>query len=278
MRGAVLAAGHPWRSRSRRGGLPHRRSRQGAASPHARGSMPWPARCSTPLQRRMLAARRALAARGLNEAVTWSFLPEAQAELFGGGAAGAQARQSDLVRTVRHAALAAAQSDRRSRAQHGARLCRYRRCSRSARPMPATGRQDETLRAAGVRRGAAGPRHWQAEARAVDVFDAKADALAVLDAAARTCRQLSQIVAGGPPWYPSRPLRHDPARPEEQAWLVSAKSIRACCRRWMCRDRCLPSKSSSMPCPSRGGATAHPAGARSLRPHAGQARLRLRGR
>ncbi len=36
-------------------------------------------------QRRNGLARRALAARGLIEAVTWSFLPEAEATLFGGG-------------------------------------------------------------------------------------------------------------------------------------------------------------------------------------------------
>ena len=40
----------------------------------------------TPLQRRVPLARRALAARGMNEAVTWSFLPRKQAERFGGGA------------------------------------------------------------------------------------------------------------------------------------------------------------------------------------------------
>jgi phenylalanyl-tRNA synthetase beta chain len=39
----------------------------------------------SPLQRRMLAARRTLAARGFNEAATWAFLPEAHAKLFGGG-------------------------------------------------------------------------------------------------------------------------------------------------------------------------------------------------
>ncbi|MGI9480786.1 MAG: phenylalanine--tRNA ligase subunit beta, partial [Hyphomicrobiales bacterium] len=41
----------------------------------------------TMLQRRTVAARRALAARGLCEAVTWSFLPEDQAKMFGGGQA-----------------------------------------------------------------------------------------------------------------------------------------------------------------------------------------------
>jgi phenylalanyl-tRNA synthetase beta chain len=40
-----------------------------------------------PLQKRMLASRRSLASRGFNEAVTWSFIPEAHAKLFGGGQA-----------------------------------------------------------------------------------------------------------------------------------------------------------------------------------------------
>ncbi|HXY90797.1 MAG TPA: phenylalanine--tRNA ligase subunit beta, partial [Xanthobacteraceae bacterium] len=40
----------------------------------------------TPLQRRTRAAKRALAASGLVEAVTWSFISKEQAELFGGGA------------------------------------------------------------------------------------------------------------------------------------------------------------------------------------------------
>ena len=38
-----------------------------------------------PLQKRMLAARRTLATRGFNEAITWAFLPEEHAKLFGGG-------------------------------------------------------------------------------------------------------------------------------------------------------------------------------------------------
>src|SRR4051794_11522646 len=40
----------------------------------------------TPLQRRTQTARRALAAEGLIEAVTWSFVSKIEAELFGGGA------------------------------------------------------------------------------------------------------------------------------------------------------------------------------------------------
>src|SRR5262249_60534896 len=39
----------------------------------------------TPIQLRTRKAKRALAARGMLEAVTWSFLAKRQAELFGGG-------------------------------------------------------------------------------------------------------------------------------------------------------------------------------------------------
>ncbi len=44
-------------------------------------------RILTTLQIRTRSAKRALAARGMLEAVTWSFIPKAEAELFGGGAA-----------------------------------------------------------------------------------------------------------------------------------------------------------------------------------------------
>lgn len=67
--------------------------------------------------------------------------------------------------------------------------------------------QDQFTAAGGVRRGFASSeglgRHWSGSARA-DVFDAKADALAVL-AAAGAPMQALQIVAGGPAWlHPGR--------------------------------------------------------------------------
>ena len=42
-------------------------------------------RVLTPIQNRTRKAKRALAARGLTEAVTWSFISKREAELFGGG-------------------------------------------------------------------------------------------------------------------------------------------------------------------------------------------------
>jgi phenylalanyl-tRNA synthetase beta chain len=68
--------------------------------------------------------------------------------------------------------------------------------------------QDQLAAATAVRRGAAkasGPgRHWSGSAGAVDVFDAKADALEVLAACGVAVDRL-QIVAGGPAYlHPGR--------------------------------------------------------------------------
>src|SRR5207237_3308356 len=55
-----------------------------AATPFDRGDAPRKP-VLTPIQLRTRKAKRALAARGMVEAVTWSFISKAQAELFGGG-------------------------------------------------------------------------------------------------------------------------------------------------------------------------------------------------
>jgi phenylalanyl-tRNA synthetase beta chain len=60
--------------------------------------------------------------------------------------------------------------------------------------------ENETLRAAGIRRGQMVARNWQGGARAVDAFDAKADALAALEAAAAPIAS-AQVVAGAPAWF-----------------------------------------------------------------------------
>jgi phenylalanyl-tRNA synthetase beta chain len=60
--------------------------------------------------------------------------------------------------------------------------------------------EDERIHASGVRRGMSGPRHWQAERRPVDAFDAKADAMAVLSLAGAPIDRL-QTSAEGPAWY-----------------------------------------------------------------------------
>ena len=60
--------------------------------------------------------------------------------------------------------------------------------------------EDERVSAAGVRRGHDGPRNWAKPRRPVDVFDAKADAEAVLAAIGAPVEKL-MTVAEGPAWY-----------------------------------------------------------------------------
>ncbi len=58
----------------------------------------------------------------------------------------------------------------------------------------------QALVAAGLRAGQAGARHWRAAARAVDLYDAKADALAALAAMGAPAENV-QAAADPPPWY-----------------------------------------------------------------------------
>jgi len=161
----------------------------------------------TTLQNRTRKARRALAARGLVEAVTWSFVPKAPAELFGGGKAALAlanpiaADMSDMRPSLIPGLVAAAQKN----ADHGygnVALFEVGQIFRGDRP------EDQFLAASGVRRGLAKAsgwaRHWATGGKPADAFDVKADALAVL-AAAGAPMQALQIIAGGPPWlHPGR--------------------------------------------------------------------------
>ena len=152
-----------------------------------------------PLQKRMLAARRNLATRGFNEAITWSFLAEAHARLFGGGqpelklANPISSELSDMRPSLLPNLIAAAGRNM-DRGFGDLSLSEVGHAYAGDRP------QDETLRACGIRRGAAVARNVQGGARAVDAYDAKADALAVLEAVGAPVATM-QIVAGAPAWY-----------------------------------------------------------------------------
>ncbi|HUE45324.1 MAG TPA: phenylalanine--tRNA ligase subunit beta [Aestuariivirgaceae bacterium] len=151
------------------------------------------------LQRRMIATRRRLAERGLNEAVTWSFLPQGHAELFGGGVRDLQlvnpisSELSDM-RPSLIPNLIAATGRNVARGLSDVALFELGQAYAGSRP------EDETLRAAGVRRGNFEPRHWATPQRAIDVFDAKADMLAALEAAGAPVSNV-QVVKGGPAWF-----------------------------------------------------------------------------
>ena len=160
----------------------------------------------TSVQRRTRKAKRALAARGLVEAVTWSFVAKPHAELFGGGqselalANPIAADLSDMRPSLIPGLVLAAQKNA-DRGFNDVALFEVGQIFRGDRP------EDQVTAASGVRRRLAklaGGRNWSTGAAEVDTFDAKADALAVL-AAAGAPPQALQIVPGGASWlHPGR--------------------------------------------------------------------------
>lgn len=161
------------------------------------------AKILTVLQVRTRAAKRALAVRGMMEAVTWSFIPAKHAELFGGGQSALKlanpiaADMSDMRPSLLPGLIAAAQRN----ADKGIGDVALFEVSGTYEGDAA----DQQRRvAAGVRRGTAklegSGRHWAGNAGPVGVFDAKADAIAALEACGAPVERL-QIEAGGPAWY-----------------------------------------------------------------------------
>ncbi|WP_207455922.1 phenylalanine--tRNA ligase subunit beta [Azospirillum sp. SYSU D00513] len=153
----------------------------------------------TARQRRVGLARRTLAARGLNEAVTWSFTSAAVAALFGGVNEGLRlvnpiSADLDVMRPSILGNLIQAAGRNADRGIADVRLFELGAAFRT----PAPDGQDTV--AAGLRAGQAVPRHWAEKARGVDVFDAKADAMAVLEAAGAPTANL-QVTTDAPVWY-----------------------------------------------------------------------------
>jgi phenylalanyl-tRNA synthetase beta chain len=157
----------------------------------------------TPIQNRTRKARRALAARGLTEAVTWSFVSRREAELFGGGSAELAlanpiaAELSDMRPSLLPGLIVAAQKNA-DRGLPDVALFEVGQIFIGDRP------QDQLTAACGLRRALARPegigRHWASANKPVDALDAKADAFAVL-AAAGAPMQALQVVPSGPAWF-----------------------------------------------------------------------------
>ncbi len=164
-------------------------------------------RILTPLQIRTRTAKRALAARGMLEAVTWSFISHEQAKLFGGGSHALRlanpiaADMSDMRPSLLPGLLAAAQRN----ADRGfGDVAIFEVSGTYENDTP----EGQRRVAAGIRRGTASlagaGRMWSNTAKgggkAVDVYDAKADALAVLEACGLPMGNV-QIEPGAPAWY-----------------------------------------------------------------------------
>jgi phenylalanyl-tRNA synthetase beta chain len=165
-----------------------------------------PASVRDTIQMRNETVRRTLAARGLIEAVTYSFMDSVSADLFGGCA--------DTVRLVNPISsdlsvmrpsilpnLLAAVARNQARAIDNPALFEVGPQYAGDEP------DDQAEIAAGVRAGAIAARHWSGKATPVDVFDVKADVMAALEAAGAPV-QNAQISADAPDWYhPGRSAR-----------------------------------------------------------------------
>jgi phenylalanyl-tRNA synthetase beta chain len=169
--------------------------------PHARKPI------LTSVQVRTRKAKRALAARGMVEAVTWSFIAKPQAELFGGGKAELAlanpiaADLSDMRPSLLPGLIRSAQANA-DRGFGDVALFEVGQIFQSDEP------EGQLIAAAGLRRGTARlegtGRHWDGAAKAVDAFDAKADVMGLLAGLGVPVGGL-QIIAGGPAWaHPGR--------------------------------------------------------------------------
>ncbi len=157
----------------------------------------------TASQKRVLLARRALASRGFVEAVTWSFISEAQALQFGGGAAELRLANpiSSEMTDMRPSLLPGLLSAARANANRGLQDAALFEVGQIFRGDGADG---QTNVASGVRTGTArlpgAGRHWDSTAKPAGVFDAKADALAVLSALGIEADKV-QAARNAPPWF-----------------------------------------------------------------------------
>jgi len=145
-------------------------------------------------------ARRAAAARGLNEAVTWSFVGETEAARFGGGAWALANPISEDLKVMRPSLLPGLIAAARRNADRGADSIRLFEIGRRYLA------DRESLTLGLVLGGDRLPRDWRTgRAQPFDAYDAKAEAIALLGAAGAPIDrfQLFETVSAGV-YHPGR--------------------------------------------------------------------------
>ena len=159
-----------------------------------------PRQVLTPAQQRMLTVKHELANRGLLETVTWSFTDSNIAQYF--------RRQNDDVVLLMNP-IAADLNEMRPSVLPNLLLGAKNNIARGYGNVALFevgpeffGRKpgQQTLVAGGIRIGQTSKKHWTGEARAYDVFDVKADALAAI-AAANGPFENAQITTDAPTYY-----------------------------------------------------------------------------
>jgi phenylalanyl-tRNA synthetase beta chain len=148
------------------------------------------------LERRL---RRAAAANGLDEAITWSFVGEVEAAAFGDAPWTLANPLSEEMKVMRPSLLPGLLAAARRNLDRGAASVRLFEIGRRYL------HDAERPTAAVLLAGEAGVRDWQAgKARPFTPFDAKAEVLALLDAAGAPTANLQTFAGAGPTWHPGR--------------------------------------------------------------------------
>ncbi len=154
----------------------------------------------TGLQRREGQLRRALAGQGLNEAVTFSFISEPLAALFGGSddelvLVNPISTDLGVMRPSVLPTLAIAAARNSDRGFGDVALFELGPQYGDASP------SGQSLVAAGIRAGQVQRPHWSTPTRPLDAFDAKADALTALAAVGAPTENLQVDAEAAPGWY-----------------------------------------------------------------------------
>jgi phenylalanyl-tRNA synthetase beta chain len=145
--------------------------------------------------------RRAAAARGLDEAVTWSFISEAEAAPFD-PAWRVENPISEEMKIMRPSLLPGLMAAARRNIAHGASSVLLFEVGR--RYLADAERPTIAFILAGEKR----PREWNVgKAEPFDAFDAKAEVLALLESAGAPVGNLQVFPDAGPTWHPGRSAR-----------------------------------------------------------------------
>jgi phenylalanyl-tRNA synthetase beta chain len=149
-------------------------------------------------QKRRRILRRALAARGFNETISYSFIPRSSAALFGGGDDARQlenpiAADMDALRPTPLPSLLAAAQKNQARGFNDLMLFEIGVGFLDGQP------EGQRTIAAGIRIGN-GAKSWSKAGHPSDAFDVKADVLAALEAAMGSA-MAAPIKATAPAWY-----------------------------------------------------------------------------
>ncbi|WP_439571804.1 phenylalanine--tRNA ligase subunit beta [Sphingomonas sp.] len=154
---------------------------------------------ATPEQKLERRIRRTAAARGLNEAVTWSFISESEAAAVGGGAWMLANPISEDLKVMRPSLLPGLMMAAARNVKRGATSVRLFELGR--RYLAGGEKLTLTVLLAGDR----SPRGWaNGKAQPFGAFDAKGEALALLEAAGAPVGNLQVMGEAGAAWHPGQ--------------------------------------------------------------------------